>query len=126
MIGKAKSNKSLSATIAYNNKNSSSLFFTNNLIGNDKNELLIQMEDLQKCYTGKGKNLTIHAQLSPAIEDGKKLTTPDWEIMANKFLEKMQLSNFQAIGYLHEDKEHMHCHLVNSRPSKRLKALLFL
>ena len=34
MIGKAKSNKSLQATIAYNEKEKATLIYTNNLAGN--------------------------------------------------------------------------------------------
>jgi hypothetical protein len=32
-----------------------------------------QMADLHKCYDGTGENLIIHAQLSPEIEEGKRL-----------------------------------------------------
>ena len=46
----------------------------------------MQMEDLQKSYRVYGKKLTIHADLSPAIEDGKRLSEVDWETIANKYL----------------------------------------
>ncbi len=86
MIGKAKSNKSLQATIAYNEKEEATLIFTNKLVGISLADFRMQMEDLQKCYRGYGKQLTIHAILSPAIEDGNRLNTSQWKIMADKYL----------------------------------------
>lgn len=71
MIGKAKSNRSLYATINYNIKKGSGIFYTNKLEGEELKEYRYQMADLQRCYSGTGKSLTIHAQLSPSIEDGK-------------------------------------------------------
>jgi hypothetical protein len=115
MIGKAKSNKSLSATLAYNHKQGSELFFSQNLVNGDSHDLAIQMSDLQKCYTGKGRNLTIHAQLSPAIGEGKKLSTKQWQKIASSFLERTGMDRLQCLGYLHRDKEHVHCHLVVNR-----------
>ena len=115
MIGKAKPNKSLSATLAYNHKQGSELFFSQNLVCGDRHELAMQMSDLQKCYTGKGRNLTIHAQLSPAIGEGKKLTTKEWQKIASSFLERTGMDRLQCMGYLHRDKGHTHCHLVVNR-----------
>ena len=115
MIGKAKSNKSLPATLAYNNKQGSELFFSQNLVSDNRHDLAMQMSDLQKCYTGKGKNLTIHAQLSPAIGEGKKLTTKQWQKIATSFLKRTGMGRLQCVGYLHRDKEHVHCHLVVNR-----------
>ena len=115
MIGKAKSNKSLSATLAYNHKQGSELFFSCNMVGETGQDFAMQMSDLQKCYTGKGRNLTIHAQLSPAIGEGKKLTTKEWQKIAKSFLERTGMGRLQCMGYLHRDKEHVHCHLVVNR-----------
>ncbi|MBS1669738.1 MAG: relaxase/mobilization nuclease domain-containing protein [Bacteroidetes bacterium] len=115
MIGKAKPNKSLSATLAYNHKQGSELFFSHNMVGDNEQDLAMQMSDLQKCYTGKGRNLTIHAQLSPAIGEGKKLTTKEWQKIAKSFLERTGMCKLQCMGYLHRDKEHVHCHLVVNR-----------
>ena len=115
MIGKAKSNKSLPATLAYNHKQGSELFFSCNMIGDNDQDFAMQMSDLQKCYTGKGRNLTIHAQLSPAIDEGKKLTTKEWQEIASSFLERTGMGRLQCLGYLHRDKEHVHCHLVVNR-----------
>ena len=93
MIGKAKSNRSLYATINYNIKKGSGIFYTNKLEGEELKEYRYQMADLQRCYSGTGKSLTIHAQLSPSIEDGKKLSMDDWKRMAKLFLEKMDLED---------------------------------
>jgi hypothetical protein len=112
MIGKAKSNKSLQATIAYNEKENATLIYTNKLVGMSLADFQMQMEDLQKCYRGYARQLTIHAILSPAIEDGKRLTGSQWRKIAEKYLTNMNMQELQAIAFLHEDKEHKHLHLV--------------
>jgi hypothetical protein len=112
MIGKAKSNKSLQATIAYNEKEKATLIYANNLVGISLADYRMQMEDLQKCYRGYARQLTIHAILSPSIEDGKRLNASQWKIMADKYIANMKMQGLQAIGFLHEDKEHKHLHLV--------------
>jgi hypothetical protein len=112
MIGKAKSNKSLSATIEYNEKEEAELIYKNKMEGNKIADFKLQMEDLQKCYKGYGRQLTLHAILSPAIEDGKKLSKKQWQKIADSYLKKMQLQLQQAIGFLHTDKGHKHLHLV--------------
>src|ERR1022692_2119244 len=112
MIGKAKSNKSLQATIAYNEKEKATLIYANNLVGISLADYRMQMEDLQKCYRGYARQLTIHAILSPSIEDGKRLNASQWKIMADKYIANMNMQRLQAIGFLHEDKEHKHLHLV--------------
>jgi Relaxase/Mobilisation nuclease domain len=112
MIGKAKSNKSLSATIEYNLKEAAALIYQNKMEGNKIADFRLQMEDLQKCYKGYGRQLTLHAILSPAIEDGKKLSKKQWQEIADSYLKKMQLQQQQAIGFLHTDKGHKHLHLV--------------
>lgn len=112
MIGKAKSNKSLIATINYNLKEGAALIFTNQLNGEDIKDYQLEMQLLQKCYSGKARQLTIHVILSPHITDGKNLTQEQWQTIANKYLEEMNLKEHQAIGFLHSDKEHRHLHLV--------------
>jgi Relaxase/Mobilisation nuclease domain len=79
----------------------------------------MQMEDLQKCYKGYGKQLTIHAILSPAIENGKTLATPQWQKIADDYLSKINMQDLQAIGFLHADKEHRHLHLVINKVKEK-------
>lgn len=112
MIGKAKSNRSLSATISYNLKEGATLIYQNKLDGTDISDHWLQMEDLQKCYQGRSRQLTIHAVLSPGIEDGLKLSQEKWSEMARKYLLKMKLTEHQTIGFLHEDRKHRHLHLI--------------
>lgn len=112
MIGKAKSNKSLVATINYNLKERAELVFSNQLVGEDINDYRLQMLTMQKCYTGTAKQLTLHVILSPHIGEGKNLTQEQWQTIANKYLEEMNLKDHQAIGFIHSDKEHRHLHLV--------------
>lgn len=116
MIGKAKSNISLAKTIDYQLKQASELFYTNNLLGESLEDYRMQMEDLEKCYTGYGKQLLIHAILSPSIEDGQKLDRETWAKMADMYLREMNLKeNYPAMGFIHKDKEHYHCHIVISK-----------
>ncbi|AYD46373.1 relaxase/mobilization nuclease domain-containing protein [Arachidicoccus soli] len=116
MIGKAKSNLSLGNTIDYNLKQKSVLFYTNNLVGENIEDYRMQMEDLQKCYRGYGKQLLIHAVLSPATEDGKRLDESTWQKIADSYLQEMKLKeHYQSIGFIHRDKGHTHAHLVISK-----------
>ncbi|OJU22590.1 MAG: hypothetical protein BGN92_08570 [Sphingobacteriales bacterium 41-5] len=112
MIGKAKSNKSLVATINYNLKEGAELIFTNQLNGEDIKDYQLEMQLLQKCYSGKARQLTLHVILSPHITEGKNLSQEQWQRIANKYLNEMDLKEHQAIGFLHCDKEHRHLHLV--------------
>lgn len=116
MIGKAKSNSSLANTIEYHLREQSILFYRNNLVGENIDDYRMQMEDLEKCYTGYGKQLLVHAILTPAIEDGRRLDDATWTKMADMYLREMKLKeNFSAIGFIHKDKEHHHCHIVISK-----------
>lgn len=115
MIGLAKSNLSLADTVDYNIKHKSSLIYSNMLQGENITDFRLQMEDLQKCYRGKANSLTIHAQISPTIEDGKKMMMEDWKKLADLYLEKMELENHQALFYLHKDRGHFHLHAVINR-----------
>ncbi|MEP7277412.1 MAG: relaxase/mobilization nuclease domain-containing protein [Bacteroidota bacterium] len=112
MIGKAKSNKSLAATIAYKLKEKATLVYSNKLEGDSLVDYQLQMHDLQKCYQGYGKQLTIHTILSPAITDGQQLSEAQWQIMADSYLQKMNMKELQAIGFIHTDRGHKHLHLV--------------
>lgn len=112
MIGKAKSNQSLAATIEYNEKEKATLIYKNKLAGTTLPDFRMQMEDLQKCYKGRSSQLTIHAILSPAIEDGKNLSAKQWQTIAHKYLHQMNLQSHQAIGFVHADKQHRHLHLI--------------
>lgn len=119
MIGKAKSNKSTSVTINYNDKEHSVLCFTQNLKGENIEDFKMEFSDLQQCYNGRSRNLIIHAQLSPSIEDGQRLTIKDWEKIGRAYLHKMNLPEHQAIGFLHQDKMHRHLHMVINRVSEK-------
>ncbi|OJU28594.1 MAG: hypothetical protein BGN92_09675 [Sphingobacteriales bacterium 41-5] len=112
MIGRAKSNKSLTATINYYLKDKAELFFTNRLMGDCIDDYQIQMQAMQKSYPGLAKQLTIHAILSPHITEGKNLTKEQWQTIAEKYLKEMSLQDHQAIGFIHSDKKHRHLHLV--------------
>jgi hypothetical protein len=119
MIGKAWSNSSLTATLHYNQKADSVLFYKNRLAGDDISDFRMQMEDLHKCYTGRSEKLIIHAVISPAPEEGINLSTADWTNIANSYLQGLGLSDHQAIGFIHSDKEHKHLHLIINKVNEK-------
>ncbi|HEY0297596.1 MAG TPA: relaxase/mobilization nuclease domain-containing protein [Arachidicoccus sp.] len=116
MIGKAKSNISLGKTLAYLQKENSVLFYANNMAGDNLDDYRMQLEDLQQCYRGHGKQLILHAILSPTIEDGQRLDKITWAKMAEMYLREMKLYNdYLSVGFIHHDKEHTHAHLLISK-----------
>jgi len=119
MIGKAWSNSSLTATLHYNQKADSVLFYKNRLAGDDISDFRMQMEDLHKCYTGRSEKLIIHAVISPTPEEGINLSNADWTNIANSYLQGLELSDHQAIGFIHSDKEHKHLHLIINKVNEK-------
>lgn len=91
------------------------MFYTNRLEGESIFDYRLQMADLQRCYNGTGIRLTLHAQLSPTIKNGKNLSVDDWAQMSKMFIDKMEWNNHQVIAFLHEDKKHTHAHYVINR-----------
>ncbi len=112
MIAKVKSNNSLDKTIDYHKKEKSELIGAVNLVGKGVEDFRMQMKDTQACFKGRAKKLTLHAILSPSIEDGKRLTRNDWKGIAHDYLKGMKLLEQQAIIFLHTDRSHKHLHLV--------------
>lgn len=119
MIGKAWSNSSLTATLHYNQKSDSVLFYKNRLAGDNISDFRMQMEDLHKCYTGRSEKLIIHAVISPTPEEGINLSNADWTNIANSYLQGLELSDHQAIGFIHSDKEHKHLHLIINKVNEK-------
>lgn len=119
MIGKAWSNTSLTATLHYNQKSDSVFFYKNKLAGDDLPDFRMQMEDLHKCYAGRSEKLIIHAVISPAPEEGINLSNADWTTIANSYLQGLGLSDHQAIGFIHSDKEHKHLHLIINKVNEK-------
>ena len=115
MIAKMKSNRGLNETIEYNLKDESELIDVHNLVGSEIEDYQRQMEMTQRLFEGRAKNLTAHVILSPAIEDGSKLTKADWKGIALQFLQRAKLDKHESIVFLHTDKEHYHLHIVANR-----------
>lgn len=115
MIAKLRSKKSLVHTIVYNVREGSQFIGAFNLQGDCIEDYKIQMKDTQNCFKGRAEKITLHAYLSPSIEDGQRLSFDDWLLIAQKYLNGMGLEKHQCIAFLHKDKEHYHMHLVINR-----------
>ncbi len=115
MIAKMKSNISIGATLGYNLKDESQIIETHNLVGEHVQDYELQMRSTQNLFEGRARNLTAHIIISPSIDDGAKLTLDDWKSIANDFRHKADLEKYEAIVFLHDDREHRHLHMVVNR-----------
>ena len=118
MIAKFKGNNSAADTFNYQEKEKSKEIFKKNLAGDCIKDYLRQFNLTQSQYQMRSKRMVIHCIISPTIEDGKKLSEKDFVKIGELYLKKIGLEAFQAVGYLHGDREHNHLHIVASSINK--------
>lgn len=70
----------------------------------------------------RADNKTISLVLSPEKEDGQELSNQDFNNLAEKFLEKMQLKDHQWIAYKHTNSDQPHLHIYVNRIDEKGKA----
>lgn len=88
--------------------------YTNNVFGSPK-EIFNDFKLIQDL-NDRAKNKSIHAILSFNPNDNmQKLTKQDLIDISNKYLEKHGFDDNQAAVYLHNDKAHIHLHIVANR-----------
>lgn len=88
--------------------------YTNNVFGSPK-EIFNDFKLIQDL-NDRAKNKSIHAILSfNPNDDMQRLTKQDLIDIANKYLEKHGFDDNQAAVYLHNDKAHLHLHIVANR-----------
>ncbi len=116
MIGKGKSISHTRASIGYgwNQEKNAEVVFRQHLVGDNPNEITQEFQRIQQMNQNCKRN-TLSFVLSPTIKDGKRLKSQDLEKVTKKFIEKMKLTERQAIAFVHRDKEHTHIHLYVNR-----------
>ena len=116
MIGKGKSISHTRASISYgwNQEKEAEIIYKEHLIGETPREIAQEFKIIQE-QNCRCKNNTLSFVLSPTVEDGRKLKQEELNTLTQKFLQKMQLRNRQAIAFVHRDKAHTHVHLYVNR-----------
>ena len=84
------------------------------LASDDPREVTEEFRIIQG-QNGRCQKNTLSFVLSPTVEDGKKLSTEQLGGITQKFLDKMNLKEHQAIAFVHRDKGHVHIHLYTNR-----------
>lgn len=118
MIGKGQSISRTQASIAYgwNQEKEAEVVLKEYLAGDTPAEITEEFKIIQS-QNQRCTNNTLSFVLSPAIEDGKKMTRKELGELARQFLKEMKLINHQAIGFVHRNKEHIHIHIYANRIS---------
>ncbi|HHB51967.1 MAG TPA: mobilization protein [Saprospiraceae bacterium] len=116
MIGKGKSISHTKASIQYgwNQEKDAKVILKQNLVGNSPGEITKELEFIQKLNTNCNKN-TFSFVLSPTIDDKEKLNGKMLHDITKNFIDKLGLSEHQAVAFTHLDKNHTHIHLYVNR-----------
>lgn len=115
MIGKGKSITHTQAAINYAIvKEKAEILEKRHIAGDTPEDITKEFQQFQNL-NGRCKNNTFSFVISPAVEDGKKLTNSDFREIAREFLDKSGLSEHQAIILKHQDREHTHLHIYANR-----------
>lgn len=90
----------------------------NRVVGETGKEIASEFRIFQNFNTRCIKNSFLFI-ISPAIEDGRKLTNKEFANISREFLKELGLENHQSITYLHRDEAHFHLHIVCNRLNER-------
>src|SRR6218665_1805199 len=122
MICKMKRNISLRGTVEYNERkieknNSEKVTYlgAKNVPSGNSEEIKQLMLLTQKSYTGRARQVTYHAIISPHVSEASKMTDPVCNKIYDRFLAKMKLDQLQSMAYVHRDREHTHIHIIGNR-----------
>lgn len=116
MIAKAKSISHTKASMLYgwNQEKDAKVIFKQHLFGQSPDEFTNEFKITQilneKCYRN-----TISFVISPTIEDGQNLTDYQLGIVTKHFVTELNLTDHQAVAFVHNDKTHKHIHLYVNR-----------
>jgi len=116
MIGKGKSISHTRASICYgwNQEKEAEIVHSQHLAGRTPKEITGEFKIIQE-QNKRCKNNTLSFVLSPTIEDGKNLGQEKLKKITERFIQKMDLKDHQAIAFVHRDKRHVHVHLYVNR-----------
>lgn len=91
--------------------------YTNSVFGSPK-EIFNDFKLIQEL-NDRAKNKSIHAIISfNPNDDTNKLSKQDLIDIGNKYLEQHGLNNNQSAIYIHNDKVHLHLHIIANRIKK--------
>ncbi|MEL6485139.1 MAG: relaxase/mobilization nuclease domain-containing protein, partial [Bacteroidota bacterium] len=104
------------ASIGYgwNQEKDAEIVHSQHLAGRTPKEITGEFRIIQE-QNKRCKNYTLSFVLSPTIEDGKNLGQEKLEKITERFIQKMDLKDHQAIAFVHRDKRHVHVHLYVNR-----------
>ncbi len=116
MIGKGKSIAHTGTSISYgwDQEKDAEIVLKQYLYGESSGEITQEFKLLQDQNCNCTNN-TLSFIISPTIDDGKKLKSADFQIIAERFMKEMKLGERQAIAFVHQDKDHKHIHLYVNR-----------
>ncbi|GFD73889.1 mobilization protein BmgA [Tenacibaculum sp. KUL113] len=116
MIGKGKAISHTKASIEYgwNQEKDAEIVFKQNLAGETPNEVTQEFKIIQSMNEKCNRN-TFSFVISPTIEDGKKVSLKQLNIITKEFINNLKLNEHQAIAFIHQDKAHKHIHLYVNR-----------
>lgn len=96
-------------------KNKAVFVAANLLSGNSPEDWLIQMQLLHQGKSRMKKGF-LRFEISMTHAEAKQLRNiKDWEKLAGQFLKKMDLYDNQCVILLHQDRKHLHLHIVANR-----------
>ncbi|GMN09554.1 hypothetical protein MTsPCn9_15970 [Croceitalea sp. MTPC9] len=116
MIGLGKSISHTKASLGYgwNQEKDAKVVLRQYIVGLDPKEITKEFQMVQAMNKRCKKN-TFSFVLSPAITDRDKLGFHKLKYLSQAFLKEMRLEEHQAIGFLHQDKAHLHIHIYVNR-----------
>jgi len=122
MIAKAKSITHTSKSIDYClKKDKAEIIDKRFVFGSNGKAISKEFKLFQDLNTRCEKN-TISFVLSPDPKDGTRLSNNDFKAISESFLEKLGLTNHQAIIIKHSEKKHTHLHILCNRINTKGKA----
>ena len=122
MIGKAKSISHVSNAIDYARLKMKAVEVSRNLVVNNSGKEIAREFRIFQNLNNRCHRNSFSFVLSPAIEDGLKLTNYEFGQLSVEFLKHMQLENHQHVAYIHRDREHAHLHIFVNRVDERGRA----
>lgn len=116
MIGMGKSISHTGASMGYgwNEEKDAKVVYREHLAGDNPKEITQEFKIIQ-TQNHRCKKNTLSFVLSPTIKDGQKLKEKELKEITERFIKEMKLQERQAIGFVHQDKSHLHIHLYVNR-----------
>ena len=122
MVSKAAAKETSSASIGYAISKHEAELLDKNLVNGDKaKDIKAEFETFQDL-NGRCKNNSISIVISPAREDGTKLTKDELRDISKEYMQRMGLDKHQYVVGLHNDTKTPHLHIIANRINHRGEA----